>query len=63
MYIAKKNGLKGILRQIAKIGLHIYRVLAKNKNGHRIKKWSIILGNSIKGLFFNPKVEFIKEGK
>ena len=63
MYIAKKNGLKGILRQIAKIVLHIYRVLAKNKNGHRIKKWSIILGNSIKGLFFNPKVEFIKEGK
>lgn len=63
MYIAKKNGLKGILRQIAKIGLHIYRVLAKNKNGHRIKKWSIILGNSIKGIFFNPKVEFIKEGK
>ena len=63
MYIAKKNGIKGILRQIAKICLHFARVLAKNKNGHRIKKWSIIIGSSIKGIFFNPKVEFVKEGK
>lgn len=63
MYIAKKNGIKGILRQIAKICLHIFRVLAKNKNGHRIKKWAIIIGSSTKGIFFNPKVEFIKEGK
>ena len=63
MYISKKNGVRGILRQIAKICLHLFRVLAKNKNGHRIKKWSIILGSSIKGIFFNPKVEFVKEGK
>ena len=63
MYIAKKNGTKAILRQIAKICLHIYRVLAKNKNGHRIKKWSIIIGGSIKGIFFNPKVEVIRKGK
>lgn len=63
MYIAKKNGTKGILRQIAKICLHIFRVLARNRNGHRIKKWSIIIGSSIKGIFFNPKVEVIKEGK
>lgn len=63
MYIAKKNGIKGILRQIAKICLHIFRVLAKNKNGHRIKKWSIIIGSSLKGIFFNPNVEVIEEGK
>lgn len=63
MYIARKNGVKGIVRQIAKICLHMFRVLAKNKNGHRLKKWSIILANSIKGIFFNPKVEIISEGK
>lgn len=63
MYIARKNGVKGIVRQIAKICLHMFRVLAKNKNGHRLKKWSIILANSIKGIFFNPKIEIIKEGK
>ena len=63
MYIARQNGAKGIIRQLAKIALHICRVLVKNKNGHRLKKWAIILGNSVKGIFFNPKIEFIKEGK
>ena len=59
IYIAKKNGLKGILRQMAKIALHICRVLIHSK-GHRLKKIGIILGSSLKGIFFNPKVEYIK---
>ena len=63
MYIAKKNGLKGVLRQLAKIGLHLCRVLFKNKNGHRLKKCFIIIGSSIRGIFFNPKVEYVKEGR
>ena len=60
MYIAKKNGLKGFLRQFAKIGLHIFRVIIRSK-GHRLKKIAIILQSSFKGIFFNPKVEYIKE--
>ena len=60
VYIAKKNGVKGILRQLAKILLHVFRVLIHSK-GHRLRKIGIILGSSFKGLFFNPKVEYIKE--
>lgn len=63
IYIAKKNGIKGMLRQFAKICLHLCRVLFKNKNGHRLKKCLIILGSSTKGLFFKPKIEYIEEGK
>ena len=59
VYIAKRNGLKGILRQIAKIIVHILRVL-KHSKGHRLKKIGIILGSSFKGIFFNPKVEYVK---
>ena len=60
MYIARKNGVKGFFRQIAKIGLHIFRVLFRNKNGHRLKKITIIIVNSFKGIFFNPPIEYIK---
>lgn len=59
MYIAKKNGIKGICKYIAKIGLHVCRVLVNSK-GHRLIKLSIILGNSIRGIFFNPKIEYLE---
>ncbi len=58
MYIAKKNGIKGLCRQFAKICLHILRVLVSEK-GYRFKKWGIIIGSSVRGLFFNPSVEFV----
>lgn len=57
VYIAKKNGLKGILRQYLKIHLHIYRVLRYSKKS-KFKKILIIIFSSLKGLFFNPKVEY-----
>ncbi|MBQ7096320.1 MAG: glycosyltransferase family 2 protein [Clostridia bacterium] len=59
MYIAKQNGLKGLLRQGAKIGLHLARVLLHGD--HKFKKWSVILGSSFKGIFFHPKIEYIEE--
>lgn len=59
MYIAKKNGVKGLLRQFAKIALHMARVLAHG--GHKFKKWGVILGSSCKGLFFDPKIEYVEE--
>lgn len=58
MYIAKKNGIKGICRQLCKIVLHIFRVIFKSKNS-KLKKIWIILKNSFIGIFFNPKVEYI----
>lgn len=56
MYIARKNGIKGLLRQFAKIALHMIRVLTHGS--HKLKKWGIILGSSFKGLFFNPAIEY-----
>ena len=62
MYIAKKNGIKGICRQVAKIMFHLVRVLISS-NGKRLKKCGIILGSSVQGIFFNPEVEFVEEIK
>lgn len=59
MFIARKNGLKGILRQNAKIILHLCRVIFKSKKS-RLRKLKIILSGSIKGIFFNPKIEYIE---
>lgn len=58
MYIAKRNGIKGIARQICKILLHLLRVIRLSKKNKMKKIW-IILKNSFIGLFFNPKVEYI----
>ena len=59
VYIAKKNGLKGLIRQFLKINLHIYRVLRYSKK-YKLKKINIIISSSFRGLFFNPKIEYVK---
>ena len=58
MYIAKKNGIKGIIRYIAKINYHILKILIYSK-GNKLKKIGIIFSNMFKGIKFNPKVEYI----
>lgn len=58
MYIARRRGIKGIVRQLAKITLHIVRVLFRSKN-NRFKKWGIILKSSVAGIRFNPAIEYI----
>ena len=59
MYIAKQNGLRGLLRQFAKICLHMARVLVSGK--HKFKKWGVIIGSSFRGIFFNPKIEYVED--
>lgn len=59
-YIARKDGIRGILRQFAKVNFNILRVLF-TKNNYKIKKICIILCASIKGCFFHPKIEKIGE--
>lgn len=59
VYIAKQNGMKGILRQFSKICLHVFRVIVQSKK-NKLKKIRIIVLSSIKGIFFNPKVEYIE---
>ena len=58
VYIARQNGIRGILYQLAKIALHCMRVLLSGKS-KKTKKIALILKNSAKGIFFNPKVEYI----
>ena len=56
MYIARKNGFFAVVRQCAKIVLHLFRVLFKSKDG-RLEKCRIILENSHKGMSFDPNIE------
>jgi hypothetical protein len=58
MYIARKNGLKGVGRYLLKINLHICRVIVHSKE-NKFKKIRIIIGNMLKGIKFNPKIEYI----
>ena len=60
VYIARHNGLKGRIRQFLKINYHILRVIFKSKK-YNLKKIKIIINNSLLGIKFNPKVEFIKD--
>jgi GT2 family glycosyltransferase len=57
IYIAKKEGLKRKIYQITKLGYHILRVILFSKN-NRIQRISIIVKSTIRGLHFNPKVEY-----
>lgn len=55
-YIYRKEGIRSMCFYIAKCGLNTCRIL-KNAPDHRWKRLLILIGSSIKGLFFNPKIE------
>ena len=57
-YIAKKNGIKGIAEQFLRVNYNIIRVLFTN-NKHKFKKIKIIIISSLKGIKFNPKIEYL----
>jgi len=61
MYFYKREGIKGLAYYAAKILLHSGRILLKapNKKGERLK---IVFSNAIKGISFNPAVEYPKQG-
>lgn len=59
-FIARENGIKGRLRQFAKVNYNIVRVLF-TKNKSKLKKIGVIIGSSIKGIFFRPKIEYLRE--
>lgn len=58
--IARENGIKGRLRQFAKVNYHMLRVIFTN-NPHKLKKLGVILSASIQGIFFRPKIEYVEE--
>ena len=55
---ARENGIKGIIRQFFKVNYNIAKVVF-TKNKCKLKKLSIIIGASIRGIFFRPKIEYI----
>ncbi|MBT8984260.1 multidrug MFS transporter, partial [Lactobacillus delbrueckii subsp. bulgaricus] len=57
--IARENGMKGRLRQFAKVNYHMLRVIFTN-NPHKLKKLGVILSASIQGIFFRPKIEYVE---
>ena len=58
--IARENGLKGRLRQFAKVNYNMLRVIF-TRNPHKLKKLGVILGASVQGIFFRPEIEYIEE--
>ncbi len=59
-YLYRKEGIKGVCYYVAKCGLNLCRILAKAEN-HRFKRCGVIISSMIKGVFFNPKIEFVEE--
>lgn len=57
-YLYRKEGAKGIVYYIAKCGLNFCRILCKAKD-HRIKRCYVLLSSMIRGLFFNPQIEYL----
>ena len=58
--IARENGMKGRLRQFAKVNYNMLRVIFTS-NPHKLKKLGVILSASIQGIFFRPKIEYVEE--
>lgn len=59
MYLYKREGIKGWAHVIARTPVHIYRVLRYSKN-KKCKRIFVIISSTIKGMFFNPKIELYK---
>ena len=57
-YLYRKEGLKGFYYYTAKCVFNILKILFKAEN-RRIARCGVILKCFIRGLFFNPKIEYI----
>lgn len=61
-YLYRKEGVKGALFYFAKCGVYFFRILFKSPN-YKLKRLGVLIGSMIKGIFFNPKIEYIQEDK
>lgn len=59
-FLYRKEGWKGVCYYCAKCGLNIGRIIFK-KNNHKAKRLKAIASGMIKGVFFNPKIEYCKQ--
>lgn len=59
-YLYRQEGLKGFVFYSAKCALNVLRILRQAKD-HRIRRCAIIVRQYVAGLFFNPRIEYVKE--
>lgn len=57
-YLYRKEGIKGIAYYIAKCGLNFCRIIFKAKD-HKSKRCWALSSSMIKGLWFNPQIEYV----
>lgn len=56
-YIARKEGPSRMFYQVAKVALHLCRILV-NASSKRKERWEIVLSGSKEGFSFNPVIEY-----
>lgn len=61
-YLYRQEGLRGFAYYSAKCALNLLRIIAHARD-HRLRRCGIILRQYVCGLFFNPRVETIEEGR
>ncbi|MCR5420262.1 MAG: glycosyltransferase family 2 protein [Lachnospiraceae bacterium] len=59
MYLYRREGFRGIAYEIPRLFVHIIRILKSDCQAKR-KRITILIMATIKGLFFNPRIESIK---
>ena len=59
VYLYRREGLRGALHILARTPVHILRVLMKS-NGRKWERIRTILGGTLEGLFFKPKIEYLQ---
>ena len=61
-YTYRQEGFKGFAYYSAKCALNILRIL-RHAKGQRFRRCGIIISQYFGGLFFNPKIEFVKQAE
>ena len=59
VYIYRHEGIKGMVYMLARVILHCMRVIFSGNE--KIEKLKVILNSFMKGLSFNPKVEYVED--
>ena len=59
VYLYRREGARGIARLLLRTPLHILRVLTKSRS-RRLARIRIILGGTLRGLSFDPPVEYVE---
>lgn len=59
-YTYRHRGFRGLMKYFGRCGIGIVRVIHHGKD-HKMKRLGVIFGGMFKGLFFNPKIEYINK--